>query len=93
MGMVPNLVTGVWVGCEDRSARFRSLTYGQGATSALPVWGYFMKKCYEDETLNVSKENFDRPANLSIKVDCYSKPSAVVKDSTDVEQDTEEFEL
>ncbi|WP_229327118.1 penicillin-binding protein 1A [Flavobacterium ammonificans] len=93
MGMVPNLVTGVWVGCEDRSARFRSLTYGQGATSALPVWGYFMKKCYEDETLNVSKENFDRPANLGIKVDCYSKPSAVVKDSTDVEQDTEEFEL
>ncbi|WGK95698.1 transglycosylase domain-containing protein [Flavobacterium keumense] len=92
VGMVPNLVTGVWVGCEDRSARFRSLTYGQGAT-ALPVWGYFMKKCYEDETLNVSKEEFDRPANLSIKVDCYSKPAAVVKDSTDTEQSTEEFEL
>ena len=67
MGMVPNLVTGVWVGCEDRSARFKSLTYGQGATAALPVWGYFMKKCYEDETLNVSKEDFDRPANLGIK--------------------------
>jgi penicillin-binding protein 1A len=93
MGMVPNLVTGVWVGCEDRSARFRSLTYGQGATAALPVWGYFMKKCYEDETLNVSKEDFDRPANLSIKVDCYSRPAAVVKDSTDTEQSTEEFEL
>jgi penicillin-binding protein 1A len=93
MGMVPNLVTGVWVGCEDRSARFRSLTYGQGATSALPVWGYFMKKCYEDETLNVSKEDFDRPANLGIKVDCYSRPAAVVKDSTDTEQSTEEFEL
>ena len=93
MGMVPNLVTGVWVGCEDRSARFKSLTYGQGATAALPIWGYFMKKCYEDETLNVSKEDFDRPANLSIKVDCYSKPAAVVKDSTDTEQSTEEFEL
>lgn len=93
VGMVPNLVTGVWVGCEDRSARFRSLTYGQGATAALPVWGYFMKKCYEDETLNVSREEFDRPANLSIKVDCYSKPAAVVKDSTDTEQSTEEFEL
>ena len=93
VGMVPNLVTGVWVGCEDRSARFRSLTYGQGATAALPVWGYFMKKCYEDETLNVSKEEFDRPANLSIKVDCYSKPAAVVKDSTDTEQSTGESEL
>ncbi|CAM3834624.1 PBP1A family penicillin-binding protein [Flavobacterium branchiophilum] len=92
MGMVPNLVTGVWVGCEDRSARFKSLTYGQGATAALPIWGYFMKKCYADETLNISKENFTRPENLSIKVDCYTpvyrKP---VVDTTNVEQNTEEF--
>jgi penicillin-binding protein 1A len=92
MGMVPNLVTGVWVGCEDRSARFKSITYGQGATAALPVWAYFMKKCYEDENLKVSKENFDRPANLSIKVDCYTR-RAVVKDTTAVEQETEEFGL
>ncbi len=92
MGMVPNLVTGVWVGCEDRSARFKSLTYGQGATAALPIWGYFMKKCYEDPSLKVSKEDFDRPANLSIKVDCYRR-AAVVKDTTETEQSTEEFEL
>ena len=91
MGMVPNLVTGVWVGCEDRSARFKSITYGQGATAALPVWGYFMKLCYADPALKVSKENFERPANLSIKVDCYV-PRKVV-DTTAVEQDTEEFEL
>ena len=92
MGMVPNLVTGVWVGCEDRSARFKSLTYGQGATAALPIWGYFMKLCYDDQNLKVSKEDFDRPANLSIKVDCYTR-RAVVKDTTAVEQDTDEFEL
>lgn len=92
MGMVPNLVTGVWVGCEDRSARFKSLTYGQGATAALPVWAYFMKLCYADENLKVSKEEFDRPPNLSIKVDCYTRP-AVVKDSTAIEQDTEEFDF
>ncbi|MEO7977050.1 transglycosylase domain-containing protein [Flavobacterium sp.] len=92
MGMVPNLVTGVWVGCEDRSARFKSLTYGQGATAALPVWGYFMKKCYADPTLQVSKADFERPANLSIKVDCYTRP-AVVKDTTQTEQNTDEFEL
>ncbi|GAA3751825.1 MULTISPECIES: penicillin-binding protein 1A [Flavobacterium] len=92
MGMVPNLVTGVWVGCEDRSARFKSLTYGQGATAALPVWGYFMKKCYADKDLQVSKGEFERPANLSIKVDCYPRP-AVVKDTTQTEQNTDEFEL
>jgi penicillin-binding protein 1A len=91
MGMVPNLVTGVWVGCEDRSARFKSITYGQGATAALPVWGYFMKLCYADPLLKVSKASFDRPPNLSIKVDCYV-PKKVI-DTTAVEQDTGEFEL
>ena len=92
MGMVPNLVTGVWVGCEDRSARFKSLTYGQGATAALPVWGYYMKKCYADKSLQVSKGEFERPANLSIKVDCYARP-VIVKDTTETEQNTDEFEL
>jgi penicillin-binding protein 1A len=96
MGMVPNLVTGVWVGCEDRSARFKSIVYGQGATSALPIWGLFMKKCYGDSTLNVSKEEFEKPENLSIKVDCYTQrtySNPTVKDTTDFEQSTEEFEL
>ncbi len=89
MGMVPNLACGVWVGCEDRSARFKGITYGQGATAALPIWAMFMKKCYKDETLHVSKSDFERPANLSIKVDCW----APVKDTTDFEQNTDEFEL
>lgn len=90
VGMVPNLAAGVWVGCEDRSARFKTITYGQGATAALPIWGMFMKSCYNDPDLDVSKEAFPRPSNLSIKVDCY-KP--VVKDSTETstEQDTDEF--
>ena len=90
MGMVPNLVTGVWVGCEDRSARFKTITYGQGATAALPIWGIFMKKCYEDKTLAVYKKEFDRPKNLSIKVDCWA-PKVI--DSTQQEQNTDEFSL
>lgn len=92
MGMVPNLVTGVWVGNEDRSAHFKSITYGQGATMALPIWGMYMKKCYADKTLTVSKEPFKRPANLAIKVDCWVPK---VKDSTavDTEQNTDEFDL
>ena len=94
MGMVPNLATGVWVGNEDRSAHFKGITYGQGATMALPIWGMFMKKCYADKTLTVSKEPFERPKNLAIKVDCWV-PKA--KDTTavegDVEQDTDEFDL
>ncbi len=70
MGMVPNLVTGVWVGGEDRSVRFPTITYGQGATMALPIWGYFMKMCYENESLEVSKEAFKKPSDLSIETDC-----------------------
>ena len=92
MGMVPNLVTGVWVGCEDRSARFRSIVYGQGATAALPIWGYFMKKCYADPDLNISKDEFKRPENLSINVDCVREYN-VKKDTIEQEQNTDEFGL
>jgi len=70
MGMVPNLVTGVWVGAEDRAAHFKSITYGQGASMALPIWGLYMKNCYNDSSLNVSKEAFEKPKNLSIEIDC-----------------------
>ncbi|MEP3837331.1 MAG: transglycosylase domain-containing protein [Algibacter sp.] len=76
MGMVPNLVTGVWVGAEDRAAHFKSITYGQGAAMALPIWGVYMKSCYADETLDVSKEEFKEPENLSINVDCSKHESA-----------------
>ena len=70
IGMVPNLVTGVWVGGEDRSVHFKEIAYGQGATMSLPIWGLFMKKCYEDEELQVSKEDFEEPETLSIELDC-----------------------
>jgi penicillin-binding protein 1A len=61
----------------------------KGATAAL-LFGYFMKLCYADSQLQVSKSDFDRPANLSIKVDCYTAPK--VKDTTEV-QNTDEFEF
>ena len=70
IGMVPNLVTGVWVGNQDRAARFESITYGQGATMALPIWALFMKKCYADPQLAVSKGEFAKPYRLSIPTDC-----------------------
>jgi len=70
MGMVPNLVTGVWVGAEDRATHFETIAYGQGATMALPIWGMFMKKCYENEGLGISKEDFLAPEELTIPIDC-----------------------
>ena len=70
MGMVPNLVTGVWVGGDDRATHFSNTAYGQGATMALPIWGIYMKKCFANESLGVSQEDFRRPANLSIETNC-----------------------
>lgn len=77
MGMVPNLVTGVWVGNEDRAAHFRSLLYGQGASMALPIWGIYMTKCYADPTLDVSKGEFEKPKDLAPWVECRT----VINDS------------
>jgi penicillin-binding protein 1A len=65
MGMVPNLVTGV-CRLEDRSACFKSITYGQELRQ-LYQFGVFHETVYEDPALKVSKEPFERPANLSIK--------------------------
>ena len=70
IGMVPNLVTGVWVGGEERSVHFPGITYGQGATMALPIWGIYMKKVYADKNLDVSSGAFPRPENLSIELNC-----------------------
>jgi penicillin-binding protein 1A len=71
MGMVPNLVTGVWVGAEDRAIHFRDLGRGQGATMALPIWALYMKSCYADDELEVSDGDFQKPeGELSIELDC-----------------------
>ena len=85
IGMVPNLVTGVWVGGEDRSIHFEEIAYGQGATMSLPIWGLFMKKCYESETLNVSSDDFDKPENMDIVIDCSKlKPIEIEDESEDI---------
>jgi penicillin-binding protein 1A len=73
MGVVPNLVTGVWVGGEDRAVHFKTTRYGQGASMALPIWANYMRSCYEVEDLNISKDEFIAPKDLSIEVDCKSK--------------------
>lgn len=87
MGMVPNLVTGVWVGAEDRAVHFSTTTYGQGASMALPIWGLYMKACYADETLGVSKSDFDKPLELSINIDCSAKDEGDLKDNSDSDDD------
>lgn len=55
VGYTPLLSCGVWVGCEDRAAHFRTTALGQGARTAMPVFALFMQKCYSDPELPYSK--------------------------------------
>lgn len=65
IGFTPELVSGVWVGSEDRDVHFTSTRMGQGASMALPIWAYFMKKVYRDHSLPYSPTaSFDVPADF-----------------------------
>ena len=71
MGVTPYLVTGVWVGCEDRSVHFRNTAYGQGAHMALPIWAKYMLKVYADKSLDIQKDDFEAPTKkLSVEINC-----------------------
>ncbi|MBJ24767.1 MAG: penicillin-binding protein [Flavobacteriaceae bacterium] len=70
IGMVPNLVSGVWVGGEDRSIHFEEIAFGQGATMALPIWAIYMKRAYEIPELEISVDDFEEPEKLTINIDC-----------------------
>ena len=73
MGMVPNLVTGVWVGGEDRSVHFKDIAFGQGATMALPIWAMYMRDAYAIPELGISMEDFEPPETLTITIDCQQE--------------------
>lgn len=59
IGHTPDLVTGVWVGCDHRGVRFSSTTLGQGANTGLPIWGYYMQKVYNDSKIKISHGDFE----------------------------------
>ena len=73
MGMVPNLVTGVWVGGDDRAVHFEDIAFGQGATMALPIWAMYMRGAYEIPELGISLEDFEAPEKLTIPIDCQQE--------------------
>lgn len=79
LGATPDLVTGVWVGAEDRSVRFSRTYYGQGANTGLPIFGYYMNKIYADSSITISRGDFEKPDQpLTIELDCeaYYKESS-----------------
>jgi penicillin-binding protein 1A len=83
IGITPDLVTGVWVGAEDRSVRFKSMNWGQGARMALPIYGYYMQQAYKDHILALSSEDFPEPPDYDPKT--YECSEAVDPEDADEE--------
>jgi penicillin-binding protein 1A len=61
MGVTKDLVTGVWVGCDERSVHFKTSQTGEGSRTALPIFGKFMEKVYRDKSLGISQGAFPKP--------------------------------
>ena len=80
MGFTPSLVSGCWVGGEERDIHFDTMRDGQGASMALPVWGLYMQKVYADKSLGDSEEEqFDHPGQLD---PCKDKLTQIEKENT-----------
>ncbi|HXA02873.1 MAG TPA: transglycosylase domain-containing protein [Cytophagaceae bacterium] len=93
MGITPGLVCGTWVGGEHRSIRFRTMTLGQGAKMALPIFGYFMQKVYNDKTLGIATYDFVKPADVNVETNCPQVDSLyyLERDSTSVLPDSNTY--
>ncbi|GAB1415211.1 transglycosylase domain-containing protein [Paludibacter sp.] len=71
MGFTPSLVSGVWVGGEDRSIHFDNIAQGQGASMALPIWAIYMKKVLMDSSLGYTEQDyFDVPSTFNANEGC-----------------------
>ena len=80
MGFTPSLVSGCWVGGEERDIHFDTMRDGQGASMALPVWGLYMQKVYADKSLGYSQdEHFDIPEDFD---PCKDKLTEIEEENT-----------
>ncbi len=87
MGVTPNLVTGIWVGGEDRDIHFDNIGLGQGANMALPIWALYMKEVYANEDIPITPEDtFEEPVNFNINLECPDEN--VRADEETIEGDT-----
>ncbi len=70
VGCTRDLVTGIWVGGDDRSIHFRSSNLGQGARMAMPIWSYFMDSVYANPATGVTKGPFEKPLGFDEQLNC-----------------------
>ena len=98
MGITKDLVSGAWVGGEERSIHFRSTALGQGAATALPIWEAYMKKIYADPNTGIRKGLFEKPSRISTELNCskywggINVPDSLQPNDTYVKPKQEEFD-
>jgi penicillin-binding protein 1A len=81
VGITPKLATAIWTGGELRSIHFRNMTYGQGAAQALPIFGHYMEKIYNDPKIKFYRGDFERPS-VPIEMDCSKFQQEVENESS-----------
>jgi penicillin-binding protein 1A len=87
MGISPDLVAGVWTGCEDRAFHFTSTRDGEGANSALPIFAGFMKRVYANPNLKVTKADFEPPTTpVSIIYNCDQYTTPTEQEATELDK-------
>jgi penicillin-binding protein 1A len=81
MGITPHLVSGVWAGWEDQAIHFETLTEGQGANMALPIFAEFLKRVYADPQFShLAEEKFETPPGFNMELDCDKAEGSIVGD-------------
>lgn len=96
IGLTPDLVSGVWVGAQDPAVRFSRTSLGQGANTALPIYGFYMKEAYDDRSLDLSIADFEIPENFDpSSLDCSLYNDAVnsVTFGSEAEESFEDTDL
>lgn len=94
IGVTPELVTGIWTGAKLRSIHFDNIRMGQGANLALPIYGYYMHKVYDDKALGYTQDSqFEKPENFNINLDCDQEAEKAIekKTNTVIEEDINDF--
>lgn len=91
MGFTPELVAGTWVGGDERYIHFNTMAYGQGASMALPIYGRFMRKVYNDPSLKYSQSTrFSFPPGVDL---CEKEFYGMYDDEPDADTDAEESSM
>lgn len=95
MSILPNLVTGIWVGGEELGIHFNDMEYGQGSRMALPVFGNYLRKIYTDKTIKDVTPNdmFEKPNRFMYSLNCPDEGETADETESDASSGSSIFDF